>query len=691
MTRTSLLIPQSLLVVALLALTAGSAFAQGYELVWEDDFGGTQVDPAKWEFQIGTGCPDLCGWGNNELQYYRAENATVAGGFLTIRAKQESFGGRNYTSARLRTRNRGDWTYGRIEMRAKMPIGRGLWSAFWMLPTDEIYGTWAASGEIDIVEHIGQDPARVLGTLHYGGTWPNNTSWGDDYLLPSGNFHDGFHDFALEWEPCEIRWYVDGVLYATRDDWFSAGGPYPAPFDQRFHLLLNLAVGGNLPGPPDQTTQFPQDLVVDYVRVYRPTPDVLPCLLEFDDMDHGNPFGNGWFVFGGSVGGGGIDPNFVDLPPVDGCRASLQSGWGSGGVPGFFGGFGRTHRLDLDEATHFTFWIRPDAGQDYTLELNLQDDDNGDDQVPSSPTGADDEFQYDFRVSPTGPDAIAGEGWQFASVPLADFFDDNSFHFGGNGVLDPIAVANGGNGRLVNVVVTVIGESGSDATFRTDRWAFTRQTGSVQGLVWEDLDGDGLVDAGEPPIEDVTVALVDLRTGWTATDFTNSAGTYAFLDLAAGSYEIRVDPGSLPAGHEPSFDPDGTMTPHLFALPVECDEAVLSGDFGYVPETSVVGGSGSGTTGAAAGLLLGQNEPNPFHPRTTISFELREAGRTELTVFDVAGREIRILQSGQLSAGRHDVVWDGRDAAGRAVSEGVYYYRLRTEDGESTRRMTVLR
>ncbi len=271
-------------VLILLALTFGSgrpvaaqcAELPGCVLVWSDEFDGTEVDLSRWSFQLGDGTEFglPAGWGNNELQYYLAENATVADGFLTITAREESAGGRDYTSARMRTLGKGDWTYGRMEMRAKMPTGRGLWQAFWMLPSDSIYGTWAASGEIDIVEHIGGQPDRILGTLHYGGPWPRNTYSTSNYFLPSGTFHDDFHVFAIEWELGQIRWYVDDVHYATRTSWYSTGGRYPAPFDADFHLLLNLAVGGNLPGPPDPSTEFPQELVVDYVRVYQLPPSI---------------------------------------------------------------------------------------------------------------------------------------------------------------------------------------------------------------------------------------------------------------------------------------------------------------------------------------------------------------------------------------------------------------------------------
>jgi beta-glucanase (GH16 family) len=674
-----------LLLLGFVPLLALPAWGQSYQMIWHDEFDGTQLDLTHWEPQLGTGCPQLCGWGNNELQYYRAENATVAGGFLTITAKRENFGGANYTSARLRTRNRGDWKYGRFEMRAKMPIGQGLWPAFWMLPTDGVYGTWAASGEIDIVEFLGHDPDRVSGTLHYGGPYPLNQYSSSAFNLASGNFNDDFHVFALEWEPCEMRWYVDGNLYATKTNWSSTGGSYPAPFDQRFHLLLNLAVGGNLPGPPDATTVFPQQLIVDYVRVFQ-LPDVSACLTEFDGMDHADPYANGWFSFGGSVGGGGIGANTADLPPIEGCRASIQSGWGSGGTPGYFGGFGRDHPSDLIGYTHFTFWIHPDPGQQYVLQINLQDDDNGDDAIPGTPDGADDEFQYDCVVSPVGPDVVSGGGWQRVSIPLASFVDDNSYHFGGNGVFDPYPVGSGGNGRLINVIWTIVSTSGADVTFRTDRWAFTRQNSSVAGRVWSDTDADGTFDPAESGLGGVGVTLVDAALGSDlASQLTASDGSYSFGTLLGGTYALRIDPATLPPGSVPTFDPDGTVSADQFTLDLGCFEVANQRDFGYAPLASDV------TPAFGTREALQQNVPNPFNPRTAITFEMFEGGWAELGVYDVAGRWLRNLVHEHRSAGSHLVEWDGRDAGGHPVASGVYYYSLRTAQGHWMKRMTLLR
>jgi len=244
---------------------------EGYELVWSDEFESTMLDTDKWEFQIGDGTRYglPAGWGNSELQWYTQTNYEVRNGNLAIIAKQENQAGLRFTSARMRTLGKGDWKYGRYEIRAKLPRGRGIWPAIWMLPTNSKYGGWAASGEIDIMEMIAHENDKVYGTLHYGGEWPDNVHHGTSFKLAEGDFSSDFHVFVLEWEKGEIRWFVDGIHYQTLNEWYSTGNQYPAPFDQQFHVILNVAVGGNWPGNPDSSTVFPQEMLVDYVRVYK--------------------------------------------------------------------------------------------------------------------------------------------------------------------------------------------------------------------------------------------------------------------------------------------------------------------------------------------------------------------------------------------------------------------------------------
>ncbi|WP_214691403.1 MULTISPECIES: carbohydrate binding domain-containing protein [unclassified Exiguobacterium] len=257
-----------------------------WKLVWSDEFSKSEIDHSKWNFETGNwivdkdGNPVAAGWGNNEKQFYtdKNENAFVKDGKLVIRAKKEQasdqFGTYDYTSAKLTTKGTFSKTYGRYEMRAKLPTGKGLWPAFWMLPEEDRYGGWAASGEIDIMESWGSQPDKVAGTIHYGETWPNNKYTGKDYHFAEGDGIDKWHTYAIEWEPGEIRWYVDGQLYQTQNDWYAKEAnkaskySYPAPFDQDFYLIMNLAVGGWFDGDVDETTPFPAEMEVDYVRVF---------------------------------------------------------------------------------------------------------------------------------------------------------------------------------------------------------------------------------------------------------------------------------------------------------------------------------------------------------------------------------------------------------------------------------------
>jgi hypothetical protein len=246
----------------------------GYELIWSDEFYGSRINYENWAHQIGDGTAYglPAGWGNSELEYYtaRPENSYLSNGNLVIVARQESYQGRNYTSARLRSFAKVDLLYGKIEARIKLPSTKGIWPAFWMLPTDWEYGGWAASGEIDIVESK-NIAGTIYGTIHYGGQWPSHASSGGSYS-DGNDFSDDFHTYAIEWEPTRIRWYIDEQLYNTKASWWSSGGSYPAPFDKPFHILLNVAVGGEWPGNPDGSSTFPQQMLIDYVRVYQENP-----------------------------------------------------------------------------------------------------------------------------------------------------------------------------------------------------------------------------------------------------------------------------------------------------------------------------------------------------------------------------------------------------------------------------------
>lgn len=239
------------------------------KLVMQDEF---DIDGAPngtiWGYDLGTGNSLTgFGWGNNELQYYtnRTENVKVENGYLLVTAKKESFNGSSYTSARLTTKGLFEQAYGRFEARIKLPYGQGIWPAFWLLGSNIDEVGWPQCGEIDIMEFRGQEPTKVLGTVH-GPGYSGGTAISKSYSLINDRFDNGFHIFGIEWGPNYINYYVDDVLYNqitptnVTGEWV---------FDHPFYIIINLAVGGNFLGNPNSETVFPQTMLVDYVRVYK--------------------------------------------------------------------------------------------------------------------------------------------------------------------------------------------------------------------------------------------------------------------------------------------------------------------------------------------------------------------------------------------------------------------------------------
>ena len=232
--------------------------------LWQDEFNGEQLDLAKWQVIEGDGCSQgLCGWGNNEEQWYSKKNLRLEGGALHITAQRQRVLKRGYTSARLSTQGRFAAQYGRFEARMKLPEGKGFWPAFWMLPKSDLQ--WPLAGEIDILESSGHTPEQILGAIHFGELWPGNVHYSESLLGPVP-WTDDFHVYAVEWRPGDIRWFVDEKQYghATPEDI----SPYPWVFDEGpFYLILNLALGGTL-GGDIKRSDLPGELVVDYVRAY---------------------------------------------------------------------------------------------------------------------------------------------------------------------------------------------------------------------------------------------------------------------------------------------------------------------------------------------------------------------------------------------------------------------------------------
>lgn len=235
----------------------------GKTLVWRDEFNGSVLDGAAWTFETGAG-----GWGNNELQYYRPENTFFTDGKLIIEARKENFGGAAYTSSRLVTKGKKEFKFGRIDIRAALPEGQGIWPALWMLGGNISTVNWPACGEIDIMELVGNQPNRVHGTAHYGSNTANHQYNGNNIALSgTAKFIDEFHVFSIIWEQDKITWLMDDVPFheITPAD----VSPAAFPFNQPFFFIFNVAVGGQWPGDPDGSTNFPQRMIVDYVRVFQ--------------------------------------------------------------------------------------------------------------------------------------------------------------------------------------------------------------------------------------------------------------------------------------------------------------------------------------------------------------------------------------------------------------------------------------
>lgn len=237
----------------------------GYTLAWSDEFSGNSLNDGFWNYETGNGSG---GWGNNELEYYTnsTKNVFVSNGNLIIEARKEATGNFSYTSARLTTQNKKNFQYGRVDIRAKLPKGKGIWPALWMLGSNINTTPWPGCGEIDIMELLGHEPSKTYSTLHYG-TTANHGSNGNSYTLSGSTFYDKFHVFSMIWIKDSIKVYVDEnpELEFKKSDVGSSTYPFNAPF----FFIFNVAVGGNWPGNPDATTQFPQRMIVDYIRVFQ--------------------------------------------------------------------------------------------------------------------------------------------------------------------------------------------------------------------------------------------------------------------------------------------------------------------------------------------------------------------------------------------------------------------------------------
>ncbi|MBC8423106.1 family 16 glycosylhydrolase [bacterium] len=602
-----------------------------YSLVWSDEFDGASLNLGNWSADIGNGCPDLCGWGNNELEYYRAENVTVSGGNLVLTTLEEYYGGYSYTSGKVTSRDKQTFLYGRIEMRAKIPTGGGMWPAFWMMPQDDVYGGWAASGEIDIME-AANNTTSVGGTLHFGGSWPDNTSTGGSYSLGGANFADDFHIYSIEWEPDVMRWYVDGVLYSTKvsSQWYTnaAPGNPRAPFDQEFYIILNAAIGGNYTGCTDPgciTASLPQQFLIDYVRVYEDIENVAPTVTI-------------------------TSPSSGDNPPAGNITINATASDTDGSVITVEFYDGNTY-LGEDTTAPYTFTWTAVADGCYAIIAKAVDDLGG--------FGTD---TVDITVG-TGCGQAPYLGSPFA-FPVRIEAED--FDIGGEGIAyhDVYAGNTGAQYRLTEDVdietCTDAGGGFNAGWILQDEWLeytvsvpvageYTIETRvaslSVGGTFHLEFDG-------QDKTGDVSVPVTGGWQTWTTVSTTAT--------LASGTQVMRFV--TTLEGFNVNY----------FEVP-DLPTAVL-------PDLQ------------SARCVLHPCYPNPFNPTTTISYDLPEPKTVNLTIYDVAGERIQTLLAAESAeAGRHEVVWNGRDETGRVVAAGVYFCRLEAGEYSGMRRMVLVK
>ncbi len=628
-TTLGLLIAMSCVILALSSLLYPAK--ADLSLVWSDEFDGTELNTDNWTPDVGDGCPDLCGWGNEELEYYRPENVTVENGNLVLTAKEEFFGGRYFTSGKVHTRDKQSFLYGRIEARAKIPTGGGMWPAFWMMPQDDAYGGWAASGEIDIMESA-NETTWINGTIHFGGSWPNNQWSGGTYAPAGVNFSDDFHVYAIEWEPEEIRWYVDDVHYSTKYfwQWWSEGDPDNplAPFDQDFYIILNAAVGGTYTGctyPSCISADLPQEFLIDYVRVYQDTPNSAPMVVITSPHEGENP----------SPGDITIE---VDAEDADGSITTVEF-------------YNDTTYLgeDTSEPYSFTWASVPDGCHSITAKAI---DDGG-------------AFGID-TVDLTVGTGCGQEPFYGTSFTLPTRIEGEDFDIGGEGVAyhdtDP---GNNGNAYRLDEdvdVQTCTDEGGGYnlGWIIEGEWLEYTVDVPVSGMYPIEIRVASLNQGGVFHLEingfDVTGDIVAPVTGGWQTWTTVTASA----TLEAGPAILKFVP----------TDEGFNMNWIEFLEPEPVDSPELP----------------------SAGYRLHPCYPNPFNPSTTISYELPGAGAVDLKIYDVAGRLVKSLMDREhIKAGRHEVTWNGRDESGRSVSTGIYLYTLNAEGFSKTRRLALVK
>ena len=578
--------------LAAFLLATAPAFAQQWELVWSDEFDAAGLpDTTRWGYDVGGH-----GWGNNEAQYYtegRVENARVEDGVLVIEARKEPFAGNAYTSARLVSRDRGDWTYGRVEVMARLPSGRGTWPAIWMLPTTPGYGNggWPDNGEIDIMEHVGLDPGRVHGSVHVNAyNHLNGNQKSASKTVP--DVTSAFHQYAIEWTPRQIDFFIDDTLYFR---YFNENQGWTAwPFDQPFHLLLNLAIGGNWGGQQGiDDSIFPQRLEVDYVRVYRnaAVPEVTLALPDTGAM----------------------------LEPGAAIPFEAQASDSNGGVERvlFLQGDGI-----MGERTEAPYeWLVEDAQPGcYALSARVVDDQGWIGRSDTvHVTVGDGCTQSPYLIAPHAiPGVVEAEYFDLGG-PGVGYFDLDAANKGGGIRLDEgvdiESTNDDGGGYHVGWVVRREWLAYTVHVAQAGRYTVEARVAAPTAGGSFQLEFDGVDKTGPVPF-----AATGDRLTWTTV---RREGVQ--LDAGMQSIHLRFN------------DSDFSFNRLTFTL-----------------ETA----TGRDDEGAQGETRLLPNFPDPFQQRTRIRYTVPRHAFVTLEVFNLLGQRVRTLVEQEQAPGRYEVTFD---------------------------------
>lgn len=623
--------------IVILILFSSSSFAQRYELVWSDEFNEAELDTDTWNLWNGTAY-------NNEDQYYtpRDKNAYTEDGNLYIVGLRENYGGREWTSARLESQNNFEFQYGKVEIRAKLPAGKGLWPAFWMLGSniDDSGIGWPYSGEVDIMEYRGHLPAQTNGTIHFSAVEPDfprtpqadRRLIGTEYDLPSGSFAEDFHLYQFEWSDSLMVWYIDDVEFfrLTKEEIMQRTSYYP--FDQPFFFILNLAIGGDFLGTqqPDATTPNRNEVIVDYVRVYQDANIKPDISVDFEDR--------------------------VDLDPLDTIQLEAEVTDPDGSVEKVEFYLNGVLFSSFTEAPYSTEW-RPGIDGCYEFEVKAYDNENGVGFLESSTvfdvgTGCE---QRPFENTPqTFPGTVQLENYDYGGQGIS-YYDSTPDTNLGNGQ---------GNTFRTTEAVDIIPDENEENNFlitetTSGEWAhyqleveqaglydieFRSVAGNQSGRVNFTLDGEDWV---------YFTRIIEQTDEYYSTKIASD------VELAAGVYDLRM---------EIAIDGNGLKPDHLKAIFKESTST----------ETK--------KTEKPSSVELNQNYPNPFNPSTNISFELSSAQFIELEVYNSLGQKVETIHSGKLNNGTHQFTFNAN-----TLSSGLYYYTLTTDKGFMTRKMLLLK